>query len=46
MNGLCPRCGSETLTLGNSTVDADNKKKTKVVLRQCPKCRLIFNEAK
>jgi len=44
VKGLCPRCGSETLTLGKSTVEAANKKQIGVILRQCPKCGLLFYE--
>jgi Zn-finger nucleic acid-binding protein len=45
MRGLCPRCESETLVLGNSIIEAVNKKQVRVSLRQCPKCRLVFYEA-
>ena len=45
MRSLCPRCGSETLTIGKSTIEAANKKQIHVILWQCPKCGLLFSEA-
>jgi ribosomal protein S27AE len=44
MMGMCPRCGSETLALGNLTLEAANKKQIRTILRQCPKCGLLFYE--
>ena len=44
MKSLCPRCGSETLTLGNSTLETAKKKQIQAILRQCPKCGLLFYE--
>jgi hypothetical protein len=45
MKGLCPRCSSETLILGNSTIETANKRQLRVNLRQCPKCKLLFYES-
>ncbi len=43
MRTLCPRCGSETIELDKPTLDV-GKKKMRVSLRQCPKCKLMFYE--
>jgi ribosomal protein S27AE len=43
MKTLCPRCGSETLDLGVTSMEVKDGK-LKVVCRMCPKCKLIFCE--
>jgi ribosomal protein S27AE len=44
MQSLCPRCGSETLELDKPTIEIARKKKIRISQRQCPKCKLFFQE--
>jgi len=40
----CPRCGSETVELGTPIIKVGKTREMRVVVRECPKCLLIFYE--
>lgn len=44
MKALCPRCNSETLELDTPEIAVGKHRHLRVSLRQCPKCKLVFQE--
>ncbi len=42
--GLCPRCGGESVTLGNPVIRVGKTRGLRVVVHVCKNCRLVFYE--
>jgi len=40
----CPRCGSDTVQLGTPIIRVGKTREKRVVVRECPKCMLVFYE--